>query len=55
MSTLARVESYLADYGALIPTAALADLAKLMATELRKRGEWDAANYCDRAAGALEG
>jgi hypothetical protein len=42
-------------WGALFPTATLALFVRAIAEELRRRGEFDSANYCDRAANAMEG
>jgi hypothetical protein len=39
----------------LLPTEAYRILARAMAEELRKRGEYDASNYLVKAANAMEG
>lgn len=52
--TFTRVETYLEDYGPLIPTAVYSVLARMIATQLRNRGQNDAANYLERAAATLE-
>ena len=41
--------------GTLVPTPVLAEMARLMAAELRRRGLPDASNYLVKAASAMEG
>ena len=52
--TFARVETYLEEYGALIPTSNYAVMLRIIAGEMRNRGQYDAGNYLDRAANVME-
>jgi hypothetical protein len=42
-------------WGALFPNATLVLFILTIAEELRRRGQFDAANYCEKAANAMEG
>jgi hypothetical protein len=48
-----QLDTLIESWGALLPTEVYRILARAMAEELRKRGEWDAANYLEKASACL--
>lgn len=54
MITMGRLTTYFEDYGALIPNAVYALIARMLAEQMRRRGNYDASNYLEKAAGVME-
>jgi hypothetical protein len=52
---MTQLDTLIESWGALLPTEVYRILARAMAEELRKRGEFDASNYLVKAANAMEG